>query len=86
MMKYLDGKELCLGDKVRVAGEPGTVVAVIDTNQYSEAYPGGWSYLKKGALIEASAFGLLHYDNPDEDLVFLSRSAASRHAGENPQL
>ena len=75
-MKYLDGEEMCLGDRVTVDGENGTVVAVIDTNQYSAAYPSGWSYLNGGALIEADGFGLIHYEVPDEDLIVVRRGEA----------
>ncbi len=73
-MKYFDGTEIQLGDKVTVDRENGVVVAVIDTNQFSDAYPEGWSYLEKGALIEAEGFGLIHYEQPDEDLILVQRA------------
>ncbi len=73
-MKYSDRKEVRLGDKVTVDGVNGIVVAVIDTGQYSEAYPEGWSYLNIGALIEANEFGLIHYEVSDEDLVLVERA------------
>lgn len=72
-MKYLNGMEVCLGDQVLVDGEKGEVVAVIDSNQYSSDYPSGWSCLGKGALIVADGFGLIHYPEPDEDLIFVHR-------------
>jgi hypothetical protein len=73
-MKYSDGTDMLVGDKVTVDGARGTVVAVIDTGQYSDAYPKGWSYLKIGALIEADEFGLVHYETADEDLVLIGRA------------
>lgn len=76
-MKYSDGNEVLIGDRVTVDGSNGIVVAVIDTGQYSDAYPKGWSYLKIGALIEAEDFGLLHYPVADEDLVFVERESLS---------
>lgn len=72
-MKYLDGKEVMLGDEVLVDGEKGRVVAVIDSHQFTDDYPEGWSYLKKGALIEANVFGLLHYPEADDDFIFVRR-------------
>lgn len=74
-MKYIDGIEVMLGDNVLVDGEPGIVVAVIDSGQYSETYTKGWGFLERGALIEAKVFGLIHYLEADEDLVFVDRQS-----------
>ena len=52
----------------------GVVVAVIDTKQFSAAYPEGWSYLKTGMLVETEEMGLVHYPEPNEDVVFINRS------------
>jgi hypothetical protein len=67
-MKYLSGQEICVGDK-----SEGVVVCVIDTKQFTKEYQEGWAYLEKGCLIGAKAFGLVHYQEPDEDLILKSR-------------
>jgi len=39
-MKYADGQEMRLGDRVRLgADDGGVVVCVIDTGEYSETHP-----------------------------------------------
>jgi hypothetical protein len=50
-MKYPDGQDVRLGDKVSLwAGARGVVVCSLDTQEYSAAYPAAeWSYLKKKA-------------------------------------
>ncbi len=74
-MKYLDGKEVLLGDRVRLGNDDGgVVVCSIDRNEYTEKNPkSSWGYLKKGVVIEFPKFGLIHYEEPDEDLVLIER-------------
>ena len=72
-MKYLDGEEICVGDNVTVDKCEGVVVCVIDTKQFTEKYTEGWAYLETGCLIEAENFGLVHYPEPDEDLILIHR-------------
>ncbi len=77
-MKYPDGQEVRLGDRVILGRNVnGVVVASIDTNEYSNEYPAAqWSYLKKGAMIEfAGSYGLIHYEEPDPDLQLLARAS-----------
>lgn len=47
-MKYPDGTDIRVGDKVKVANDDsGIVVLSIDTNAYSTEFPAKeWSYLK----------------------------------------
>ena len=77
-MKYADGQLVLLGDQVTLGGESGIVVFSIDTNQYSAEYPedcnGG--YLKKGVMFKFEAYGLIHYEDADEeeDLVLVARA------------
>lgn len=75
-MKYLDGKEVRLGDRVRLGEDSGgVVVCSIDSDEYSEEHPKEqWSYLKKGVMIEFPKYGLIHFLEPEEDLVLLSRA------------
>lgn len=75
-MKYADGREMKLGDRVRLgADDGGVVVALIETGEYSEGHPGAeWSYLKKGAMVEFPLYGLIHYETPEEDLELIARA------------
>ena len=74
-MKYQDGMEVRTGDKVKLSeGHYGVVVFSIDTDEYSPEYPKKeWSYLKKGVMINSEQIGLVHYEEPDEDMVLVER-------------
>jgi hypothetical protein len=73
-MKYLNGQQICIGDKVIADNSNGIVVYLIETKQGSEKYPdGSWDYLKKGVMIETD-FGLVHYTVIDADVTFIKRS------------
>ena len=79
-MKYPDGQEVRLGDRVKLGrNEQGIVVASIDTNEYNPEHPAAqWSYLKKGVMIEFSGtYGLIHYEEPDADLQLIARAPAA---------
>lgn len=73
-MKYSDGQEIFIGDRVIADKSEGIVVCVIDTDQFSDDYPKGWSYLETGVLIETKAMGLVHYPKADEDIILVKRS------------
>ncbi len=75
-MKYSDGQEVMLGDKVRLGEDGGgVVVCSIDRNEYSEHQPKEkWEYLKKGVVIDFPKYGLIHYEEPEEDLYLVQRS------------
>jgi hypothetical protein len=75
-MKYWDGQEVKVGDKVKYGGvEGGIVVSSMDTDEYSEEHPKEqWSYLKEGVMIEVPTMGLIHFVEPDEDLELISRA------------
>jgi len=74
-MKYMDGREVRLGDRVRLGGDAcGLVVCSIDTGEYSDAHPEAqWGYLKRGVMIAFPKYGLIHYEKPEPDLVLISR-------------
>lgn len=76
-MKYLTGEELRVGDKVRIDSScSGVVVCSVDADEYSAQHPKEqWSYLKVGVMIETDCAGLVHYAEPDEDLVLLQRNS-----------
>ena len=74
-MKYLDGQEVRLGDRVRVDGDPtGLVVCCIESREYSPEFPrADWEYLQQGCLIRSSKYGLVHWQSADEDLQLIER-------------
>jgi hypothetical protein len=79
-MKYRDGQEARLGDRIRVGGDStGIVVCSIDTDDYTPEFPRDqWGYLGTGVMIQFTNYGLVHYTEPDEDLEFLGRASPDR--------
>lgn len=75
-MKYPDGTEAKLGDRVRYSdGSVGVVVCSMDTDKYSASHPKSqWGYLKKGIMVQSERMGLVHYEEPDEDMVLIERA------------
>ena len=75
-MKYFDGREVKLGDRVKLDDDSGgVVVASIDTREYSAVCSEAeWAYLQKGVLVDFPRWGLIHYEEADEDLEFLARA------------
>jgi hypothetical protein len=76
-MKYYDGQEVKLGDKVKLGQDDnGVVVCSIDADEYTERYPkASWSYLKKGIMVEFPSWGLIHHEEPEEDLKLIARAS-----------
>ncbi len=74
-MKYADGQEVKLGDRVKLGqDEGGVVVCSIDTGEYTDECPEDqWSYLKKGVMIKFPLYGLIHYEEAEPDLQLLGR-------------
>ena len=74
-MKYADGQEVRLRDRVKLGeDEGGIVVCSIDTAEYNDDYPEAqWSHLKKGVMISFPKYGLIHYEEPEEDLQLIAR-------------
>ncbi len=72
-MNYPDGKQIRVGDKVRLGGKSiGVVVASLDTHDYSPDYGSAeWSELKKGILVKYAELGLVHHEEPEEELELL---------------
>lgn len=78
-MKYSDGQISKLGDIVSLGGVPGTVVSDIDGAQYGiapEYSAEQWAYLGAGIMIEFERYGLIHYTEPEHDLVLVRRAVA----------
>ena len=66
-----------IGDQVQLGGsDSGLVVGVIDSNSFSEGYSlKDWAYLKTGVLILTKGAGLIHYPEPDDEIVLIARKA-----------
>jgi hypothetical protein len=77
-MKYPDGQEARLGDKVRLGQDRnGVVVCSIDTGEYSDQYSqADWSHLQRGVLINFPLYGLIHYEQPEANLELIARANA----------
>ncbi len=71
---YSSGEEILVGDKVNLDNNPGIVVFVIPSSQYSENYSESeWNYLKDGFGVETEKYGLVHQVSPDDDLILVNR-------------
>ena len=70
-MNYPDGKEIKLGDRVRLLnGEEGTIVFSIDSNEYPPDFAkDDWSYLKEGVMVKTDSGALVHLKNPNTNDV-----------------
>jgi hypothetical protein len=77
-MKYPDGQDVKLGDRVKLGQDNGgMVVCSIDTGAYSSAYPHAeWSHLKRGVLINFPTLGLIHYEEPEANLELIERAGS----------
>lgn len=75
-MKYADGQDIQLGDHVQLLEDnEGTVVGLIAAGAYRDGYTAAeWAYLKTGVMIEFPTYGLIHYEEPEEDLLLLGRA------------
>ena len=76
--RYSTGEEIHGGDRVRYVGCSGTVVFVIDRNEYSPEFPvGHWSSHSSGFVVQTSALGLVLLLAADEDLELIGRGASA---------
>jgi len=78
-MKYSDSQVSKLGDIVSLGGVLGTVVSDIDGGQYGVALEYSakqWAYLRAGVMIEFETYGLIHYTEPEHDLVLVHRAGS----------
>ena len=78
-MKYEDGEEVRLGDRVSLGtNDQGVVVCNMDGDEFTPVYTKDeWGYLMNGVLIDFPAWGLIHYETPDPDLQLIARAAAA---------
>ena len=70
-MKYADGTEVRLGDRVRITnGDTGTVVASMDTNEYGpEAPRENWAHMGEGILVRTDLGAIVQFDDSHSKLV-----------------
>ena len=75
-MKYSDGHDILLGDRVCLGGEmTGTVVACIEEKKFGPGFLGEqWGYLIKGILVNSEQAGIIYYEEPSVDLVLIKRT------------
>jgi len=75
-VKYADGQEVRVGDRVRLGDDSdGVVVCSIDRDEYTTDHPKAqWAYLEAGVMIHFPKFGLIHFVESDENLVLVSRA------------
>ena len=87
-MKYRDGQDVRIGDRVQLGEDRGgIVVASMDTGEYTADHPASqWSYLKVGVMIEFLRYGLIHFEEPDEDLMLIARGDGMSSRPEQDQL
>jgi hypothetical protein len=84
-MRYLNGPEARLGDRVRIKDTNGTVVICVDTDEYHPDFSRDeWGdLLQDGVLVEFEVWGLVHCIEPDEDLEFCARGDIEHKRTEN---
>ncbi len=72
-MKYADGSDARLGDRVRIAnGDTVVIVASMDTNEYSPEYPAeNYADLKTGILILTDNGALVRFEEPAHSKLLL---------------
>ena len=70
-LKYADGTEAHLGDRVRITnGDAGTVIASMDTDEYGpEATKENWAHMGNGILVRTDRGALVQFDDTHSRLV-----------------
>ena len=70
-MKYPDGADMRVGDRVRIRGGPtgtvdtGTIVISFDTGEYSPGYAKeDWAHNETGILVVSDRGSLVRFDEP----------------------
>lgn len=73
---YADGHELAQGDRVKLNGDAGEVVCVMDRKVFPSAFSEQvCSALTKRAIIKFNARGFLHYiGEVDSNLILIARA------------
>jgi len=64
-MRVLRGLEI--GERIRIQGMTGVVVALISEGKFAPDYPAeAWAYLEAGILVDTDEAGLIHYADLDD--------------------
>ena len=76
-MKYPDGSEARMGDRVRFPnGDEGTIVCSIDTDEYTAEFTReNWADLGSGVMIRTDRGALVRYSDPNDLVILISRKA-----------
>ena len=76
--RYKSGEEIQLGDVVDIGqgnGPQGVVVVVIPSGPVAKGFTAeDWSYLKSGLMLQADGMGLVHYAQPNDELILVHRA------------
>ena len=73
---YSSGEDVRCGDAVSYAGQRGTVVFVIDREEYTPEFPAAdWSHYGRGFMLRFENSALLMLEQADEDLVLVHRTS-----------
>ena len=68
-MKYLDGRDVMLGDQVDLG-----VVCCFDEGLFASGFPWEeWVGPEKGVMVKLEQADLIHFAEPDVDLVLVQR-------------
>lgn len=73
---YWDGQEVHVGDRVNHAGHVGTIVFIIDPNEFSGGFePSDWLSLGCGFMVKQDDGQMFYYggDQSNEDTDLLQR-------------
>ncbi len=70
-MKDRNGIAIKLGDNVGIVnGETGSVVASIDTNEYTDDFSKDeWSYLEHGIIVRTDHGAVIHFESEHEYII-----------------
>jgi len=65
-MKYADGSEAHMGDRVRIRnGDTGLIVFSVDTAEFGPDYPReSWSDIKSGVMVLTDKGALVRFQDP----------------------
>lgn len=73
---YLDGQVIRAGDRIKHAGHPAVVLAVLDTRDFaSDQDRALWDFLPNGfVILESETNETYHYREADEDIELVRRA------------
>jgi hypothetical protein len=75
--RYATGDAVQLGDRVGVSGVEGSVMFVVERDEWSAEFPkNDWCYLKRGFMVKEDDGTLIHYEEADESVALLGRRVA----------